>query len=96
MELRFGQVEFYFRQNIQINGEISNIIMAFVNWHHHHPRKDFYGEPVEIWTSSLYEAYGPASFIPVSRIKNISAVCPTLIDNEQVLAVVPLNRKIYV
>ena len=66
--------------------------MASVLWHQCHPNQYTLGSPVEVWTATLYEPYGPAMYIPVTRIKKQCAVCPLVY--EQVIAIIPLSHKI--
>ena len=95
-ELYTGHVEYFFRQNIEIeSGERVNIVMASVKWFQRHPRQNMFGPPVEVWTASMHEPFGPASFIPVNRINNLCAVCPLTVAREKVLVVTPLKRKMY-
>ena len=95
-ELYTGHVQFFFRQNIQIEcGERLNIVIACVKWFQRHPRQNMFGAPVEVWTAAMHESFGPASFIPVNRINNLCVVCPLTVERENVLVVTPLKRKVY-
>ena len=95
IELYAGHVEYFFRQSIFVRGEQTNIVMASVQWFQHHPRQHMFGSPVEVWTSSVHEPFGPASFIPINRIKNMCAVCPIQVERENVFVVIPLKRKVF-
>lgn len=94
-DLYIGRVEYYFRQCIVVKGEQINVIMASVKWFCHHHNRHAFGSPVEVCSSSLHVPFGPASFLPVHRIKNMCVVCPVVLAGETVLAVTPLTRKVF-
>ena len=43
----------------------------------------------------MFEPYGPASFMPVQRIHNQFVSCKIELDDEHVIVVCPLPRKMY-
>lgn len=71
--------------------------MAFINWLQLHPHQHILGHPVELWCHNLYEPFGPASFIPVQRIKSLCCSCNFVnSDDETFLATVPLHHKLLI
>ena len=66
--------------------------MAAVQWLQELPDKNHFGVPYEVWPRSLF---GPASFIPINRIKNQVIVCPHVVNDENVFVVSPLKRSMF-
>ena len=89
---RAGIVNYFFRQNVMTHSGRLVVVMAFVNWLQLHPHRHILGHPVELW---CYEPFGPASFIPVQRIKSLCCSCNfDNSDDKTLLATVPLHHKI--
>ena len=91
-----GIIQFFFRQRIHCGGIYRVVPMAKVSWFQNHPDINYFGQPVEVWCNDMYHSLGPASFIPVNRIKNQVVACVTQVKEETVLTVCPIKRKIYI
>jgi len=67
--------------------------LAYVTWFKLHPEKDHYGKPVTVWQVAT-EPPGPASYMPLQRIKSVCVNTTQVVDfgrlNENVLVVAPL------
>lgn len=51
-------------------------------------------KPVEIW-SDMFRPTGPASFIPVEKIVDVCVTCNMSVNDEVVIAVKPMRKKIF-
>ena len=51
--------------------------------------------PIQFWFGTLFKPFGPASFIPITKIKDICVTCKLMIGRELVLAVNPIRKKIF-
>lgn len=92
---RPGIINFFFRQSIPTHEGMVTITMAKVEWFKSHHECAAIGFPFEQWTSDLFEPLGPASFIPVVRLKNLCCSC--VLKNsigESLIAVCPLVQKL--
>ena len=93
---RPGVVHYYLKQNLLLNGGWQTIVMARVSWFQRHPDRHKHNSgSTEIWCRDIFEPLGPASFIPVQRFQHkfVGSVQPW--RRENVLFVLPLERKIY-
>jgi hypothetical protein len=95
-DLRPGIIKYFMKQNIKVNGQYVSCVLAAVLWFQVHPERHSLGSPVEVWCKDLFEIDGPASFIPVQRIHGKFVPAFDNINNENVLIVCPLPRKIQV
>ena len=69
--------------------------MAHINWYQNHPEKYKLPEPIQVWCSSLYKSFGPASFIPLMRIYQICASCEVKLNHERVLLINPVRNNFF-
>ena len=82
-----GAVQFYFKHTVEINGENTTHIFAYIKWHKLVDESDQIGNPIQVWSSS-YETPNCSVFMPVQRIhlhfataehtSGLVAVCPIL------------------
>ncbi len=96
---RPGIVEYFIRQSITYDEHVYSFCFAFVRWFQYHPERFHCGvEGVvpEVWCPSLFESLGPASFVPVQRLSRKFVAGYDNIGGENVLFVMPLERKILV
>ncbi|XP_077866348.1 uncharacterized protein LOC144354095 [Saccoglossus kowalevskii] len=91
-----GIIEFFFTQFLTIDGKQEQCMMAKVRWFQKHPSLDYYGKPVEVWCPTSFEMSGPASFIPVQRIKSKFIAGFDKIKRERIMCVIPRPLKIYI
>ena len=93
-ELRPGQVSFYMRQNVLVDGEYQAFLLAYVLWFQTHPEKDYFGQPLQVCCKDLFEQLGPATFIPIQRIQCKFVPVIDKVKRENVMIVCPIARKI--
>ena len=94
---RPGKIERFFVHNVQIQGELFSHVLAKVKWFHKLPQhiteKIGNIRPVTLW-SSKYVHDGPASFIPVQRIKTKFVSAEEIIDGKSIVYVCPRDKTI--
>lgn len=67
---RPGIVESYMLHVAKVNGRNLQHVIAKVSWYLELKEyKEYYGKPLQVWYSKLFEREGPATFMPVQRIK---------------------------
>ena len=93
-DLRPGVIDFFMKQNVNVNGKYVSCILASVHWFQAHPSRHSLGAPVEVWCKELFEPEGDASFIPVKRIYGKFIPALDIVAGENVLVVCPLTRKL--
>jgi len=69
--------------------------MVKVSWFEEHPKKTSLIQPIEVWCSNFSVPLGPVSFMPVMSIHHFCIARPMEIDRERVLAINPMNKKIF-
>ena len=72
---RVGRIEYFSCQRLLVGNDYIDINMARVKWFEEHSAKQKYSSPVETWCSGLFKPFGPATFMPVERIKEICIAC---------------------
>jgi hypothetical protein len=68
--------------------------MAKVQWYKPHRLRNFYGYPVEVWDEQV-QLVGPATFMPIQRIRQQFVAAWPKINGECILAVSPIPLKVY-
>ena len=69
--------------------------MACVRWFQEHSsRTGFFMRPVEIW-SDMFRPFSPASFMPIEKVIDVCITCSMLMNDEVVIAVNPIRKKIF-
>ena len=95
-DARPAVVRYYMKQNICIHGQWKTLVMAYVSWFQKHPdRHKRQSGTTEIWCKDIFEPLGAASFLPVQRIQCKFVGTVQTWKRENVLFVLPLERKIY-
>lgn len=92
--IRPGVIEHFIRQNVEVDGHWKSYILAEVKWFHPHNSRHAIGAPVEVWCRDHYEMEGPADFIPLQRIHSKFVPAFEVLENETVLVVCPMPRKL--
>ena len=95
-EERPGVIDCFMRQNISFGGKVYSFCFAYVRWFQTHPERfhcENRGLAPEIWCSSLFETLGPASFLPIQRISRKFIAGHDKVENENVLFVMPLQKR---
>ncbi len=96
-EERPGIVESFIKQSITYHGNVYSFSFACVRWFQHHPERFHYGNSAvipEIWCANLFESLGPASFLPVQRISRKFVAGYSKVGDENVLFVMPLEKRV--
>ena len=89
-----GLVQFYFLHNVLVDGEYKEHFLAKVNWMRPTNKIGYFGNPIEVWYADLFEVDGPASFIPVQRIKCKFIRIVKEMWNKKVAIVCPRDRAV--
>lgn len=81
--------------NVIIDGKSSIYVLAKVQWYGklEEPMQFYYGKPVTVWRSNIFEQEAPASFIPVQRIRCKAVYTFGIVVGERnVIVIVPRER----
>lgn len=96
MELdpRPGQILKIYLHNVIIDGKSSVHVLAKVQWYAklEETMKLYHGKPVTVWRSNIFEREGPASFIPIQRIRCKAVYAYDSVDGEGNVIIVPRER----
>ena len=93
---RPGLVHNFFKHEMKIGDSCKTHVFAAVVWYKEHPKKDHFGNPVEVWREKEFELGGSCSFVPVQRIAGTFAAATQCISNIDSLIVCPVSPKIYI
>ena len=93
-DLRPGVIDYFMKQNVQVNGHYVTSVLASVRWFQAHPSRYSLGAPVEVWCKDLFEPEGESTFIPIQRISGKFIPAIDILQDEHVLVVCPLTRKL--
>ena len=94
-DIRPGAIRFFLTFFINTNEGKKSLTLAFINWLQKVHCRHVLCPDVEVWCHKLFEPDGPASFMPVQRIKS-KCICATVrVKNEELLAVTPYIRQLY-
>ena len=92
--MRPGVIDYFMKQNVQVNGHYVTSVLASVRWFQAHPSRYSLGAPVEVWCKDLFEPEGESTFIPIQRISGKFIPAIDILQDEHVLVVCPLTRKL--
>lgn len=95
LDSRPGQILKIYLHNVIIDGKSSVHVIAKVQWYGklEEPIKFYYGKPVTVWRNNIFEQEGPASFIPVQRIRCKAVYAFDIVCGERnVIVIVPRER----
>ena len=94
---RPGQVEKIILHIVLIEGKSHVHCLARVKWFSpaNESLQNFYGKPVEIWKANVFEDEGPASFIPIQRIKSKFVYAFQRFQGVDGIVVIPRERFIF-
>ena len=93
-----GRVEYFFSQRLLVGNDHESYVevsMAHVKWFQEHNARYSFLDPVEIWCNDMFKPFGPASFIPIEKISEVCVTCDLSIDGENVIAINPMRKKIF-
>ena len=83
-------LHYFAKVTFTISEQRKSTIIAIVSWYAPHPNQFTLGKPAEIWCSSIFEASGLHSFLPIDRLVGRCAHCSKTVNDENVLVIVPL------
>ena len=91
-----GQILNFMKHCIVVEGKIMYHYLAKVQWFKKltDDIRYYYGKPLEVWSSDLFVQEGPATYIPVHRIKSRFVYVKTQKFNKTVIIVSPRERQI--
>lgn len=69
--------------------------MVKVKWFQDNPAKNALKDPIQLWNSTLFKPFGPASFMPLMRLHEICVGCEIDFKGEHLLAVNPIRKKVF-
>jgi len=81
-----------------VGDDYKEVKMVRIKWFQEHTVRsadDRFLHPVEVWCYDLYKPFGPASFMPIEKIKEVCITCEIIVDGEYVLAVNPMRKKVF-
>lgn len=84
---------YFAKASFQHDTNSDTLVLACVSWYTPHPNRHIIGKPAEVWCPDLNEPFGTHSFLPLRYIKSRCTYCKKLVNNENVLLVVPLLER---
>ena len=94
-DLRPGIVRFYLSMYINVKGRMEFVTLAYVYWLQKVSHQKSICPVADVWCHKLFEPEGPACFMPVQRITCKCVCAKVLIKNEELLAITPHIRQVY-
>ena len=97
-ELRPGVVLYYIKQTVTIGEHVGTFCFARVQWFQYHPHRFHCGTSgvvPEVWCANLFDCFGASAFLPIQRISGKFLPGYDKVAGENVLFVLPLNKKYY-
>ena len=97
-DLRPGIVLYYVKQTLTIGDRVSTFCFARVQGFQHHPDRFFCGTSgvvPELWCANLFDCFGASTFVPIQRISGKFLPAYDKVNGENVLFVLPLNKKYF-
>ena len=91
--IRPGEIHHFVEHVVSVQGNNVKHVLAVIDWNKTSTNQNIYPNPLSVWSAKHFEARGPASFMPVQRIKCKYAFVS--IYNESELVVLPMYRKLY-
>lgn len=95
---RPGEIIYFFKHLLYVNDVCMEHVLCFVEWFTMlgDEERYFFGKPIEICHAKIHDLGGPASFIPVQRLKSkfVSVVEDRF--NKEVMVVLPRYRTLNV
>ena len=95
---RAGEILYFFKHFLYVNDVCMEHILCFVEWFKMlgDENRHFYGKPIEISYAKIHELAGPASFIPVQRLKAKFVSVVEEKFNKEVMVILPRYRTLNV
>ena len=92
---RPGVIEKLLLHIANVDGEPKQHLLAKVSWFTAVPNyKNYFGKPHEVWYSQLHDMPGPASIIPVQRIRSKFVKIQRRLFNKDIIITCPRDRAI--
>ena len=83
-------IHYFLKVNFECATDSNVLLLARVSWYSPHPDRHIIGKPAEVWRRNLYESFGLHSFLPLKYVLSHCAYCYKVINDDNVLVVVPL------
>ena len=93
--LRPAHVISYFKHSVSVQGSLKPHVFAFVEWFKPCATRNLLGNAAQVWCHDLFEPLGPPSYLPLLRIESKFVAAVDKLQEETVLAVMPLQYRIY-
>jgi hypothetical protein len=95
-KVRPGEVQYYMKVNISVDGIMKEIVLAHVRWfQRHYAEKMLKSTCCSVWCKDLFEPMGANSFIPIQRIQGKFVSNYITVKNEVVRVVTPMISHVY-
>ena len=97
-DTRPGIVMYFIKQTVTIGERVCTFCFARVNWFQFHPNRFHCGASgvtPEVWCADVFDSFGASSFVPIQRIGGKFLPAYDKLAGENVLYVLPLNKKYY-
>ena len=93
---RPGMLLYFLKQTLTINDRVCTFCFARVNWFQYHPNRFHCGSSdviPEVWCANVFDSFGPSSFVPIQRMCGKFVPAYNKLHDENVLYVLPMNKK---
>lgn len=97
-DARPGIVLYFIKQTVTIGERVCTSCFARVNWFQYHPKRFHCGASgvtPELWCANVFDSFGASSFVPIQRICGEFLPGYDKLARENVLYVLPLNKRYY-
>ena len=84
------KIRHYIKASVSCRENVSQLLLAAVQWYRPHPSKNSIGKPVQIWMHNVFEDSAIYSFMPVQYLKCRCSFSIITFNDDSVLVVVPL------
>ena len=89
--IRAVKVHHFAKVSVNIEDQVEYMVVAVVSWYSPHPNQHMIGKPAQVWCDNIFEPpYGIHSFLPIEKIRSFCVYCKNIIQDKNVLVVVPL------
>lgn len=89
-DYRPARIDHFAVHSISLNDTIYVHCFAVVTWPQRHPEVNYFGKPYQVWCKSLYENSLFNFAIPIENISCALLIADSVVQEENVLLVVPL------
>ena len=87
---RPAKVDHFLVHSFSVEDSVYSHCFAVVCWPQRHPSSSYFGKPYHVWCRSLYECSVDNLLIPIENISSVLLTAECLVEEENVLVVVPV------